>query len=144
METAISIIGQAIQELGSKRGLTLDQVVERSGGTPRFLLQVERNKATPSVTTLYCAAKAIGVPETYSSPNSTSPVQETRHHNRENFHFADSAVSRSSFGTELPHASPRGWTDQSDERCLVMSGTFRIDPSAQLVATARSTLQRAR
>ena len=51
METTIRIIGQRIKELRTQRGLTLEEVAEKSGCTPGFLSQLERNKAAPSITT---------------------------------------------------------------------------------------------
>jgi len=61
MQTTIPEIGKTIKELRSRLGLTLDQVGERSGCTPGFLSQVERNKAVPSITTLQALAEALGV-----------------------------------------------------------------------------------
>ncbi len=103
METTISVIGQMIKELRSKRGLTLGQVAERSGCTPGFLSQVERNKAAPSVTTLYAIAKALGVEITDFLPDGTNGTRVSRHQNREHFHFEGSAVIYSRLTTKLPY-----------------------------------------
>ena len=105
MDTTISVIGQMIKELRSKRGLTLDEVAERSGCTPGFLSQVERNKAAPSITTLYSIANALGVAVTDFFPDGINPTKVTRHHNRENFHFEGSAVNYSRLTTKLPYGA---------------------------------------
>lgn len=105
MDTTISIVGQMIKELRSKRGLTLDGVAERSGCTPGFISQVERNKAVPSVTTLYSIANALGVKVTDFFPDGLNPTKVTRHDNRENFHFEGSAVSYSRLTTKLPYGA---------------------------------------
>ncbi len=105
METTISVIGQMIKELRSKRGLTLDEVAERSGCTPSFLSQVERNKAVPSVTTLYSIARALGVKVADFFPDGINPTKVTHHETRENFHFEGSAVTYSRLTTKLPYAA---------------------------------------
>lgn len=105
MDTTISVIGQMIKELRSKRGLTLEEVAERSGCTPSFLSQVERNKAVPSVTTLYSIANALGVKVTDFFSDGLNSTKVTRHENREQFHFEGSAVSYSRLTTKLPYAA---------------------------------------
>lgn len=105
MDTTISVIGQMIKELRSKRGMTLDEVAERSGCTPGFLSQVERNKAAPSVTTLYSIANALGVAVTDFFPDGINPTKVTRRETRENFHFDGSAVSYSRLTTKLSYGA---------------------------------------
>ena len=109
MDTTISVIGQMIKELRSKRGLTLDEVAERSGCTSGFLSQVERNKAVPSITTLYSIAKALGVQVTDFFPDGSNPTKVTRHEDRENFHFEGSAVSYSRLTTKLAYGLLEGF-----------------------------------
>jgi transcriptional regulator with XRE-family HTH domain len=94
-----------IKELRSKRGLTLEEVAERSGCTPGFLSQLERNKAAPSITTLYSIAEALGVKVTDFFPDGINPTKVTRHDNRESFHFEGSAVIYSLLSTKFPHGA---------------------------------------
>ncbi len=105
METTISVIGQMIKELRVKRGLTLDEVADRSDCTSSFLSQVERNKAVPSVTTLYAIARALGVKVADFLPDTVNPTTVTRHEKRENFHFEGSAVVYARLTTKLPYGA---------------------------------------
>jgi transcriptional regulator with XRE-family HTH domain len=105
METTIRIIGQTIKDLRSKRGLTLDQVAEKSGCTPGFLSQIERNKAVPSITTLYAIAQALEVQVTDFFPDGINPAKVVRHDRRESFQFEGSAIAYSLLTTKFPHAA---------------------------------------
>ena len=59
MKKVIRVIGQRIREYRSQKNLTIEEVAERSGCTPGFLSQIERNKAVPSITLLYAIANAL-------------------------------------------------------------------------------------
>jgi transcriptional regulator with XRE-family HTH domain len=87
MEITIRVLGQTIKDLRSRRGLTLDQVAEKSGCTPGFLSQIERNKALPSVTTLYSIAEALGVHVTDFFPDGANPTKVVRYNARASFHL---------------------------------------------------------
>ena len=54
-------LGQKIRERRKDQQLTLVQVAEGSKISPSFLSQIERDQATPSVTTLYALAKTLEV-----------------------------------------------------------------------------------
>jgi transcriptional regulator with XRE-family HTH domain len=103
--TTISVIGQTIKELRSKRGLTLEEVADKSGCTPGFLSQLERNKVAPSITTLYSIAEALGVRVTDFLPDGINPAKISRHDQRENFGFEGSAVSYSLLSTKFAHGA---------------------------------------
>jgi transcriptional regulator with XRE-family HTH domain len=105
METTIRVLGQTIKDLRSRRGLTLDELAGRSGCTPGFLSQIERNKALPSVTTLYAIAEALGVHVTDFFPDAVNPTKVVRHDARAGFHFAGSAISYATISTKFPHAA---------------------------------------
>ena len=75
MQTTIRLIGRTIKELRSRRGLTLEELANRSGCTPGFISQVERNQAVPSVTTLYAIASVLGVKVTDFFPDVTNPTR---------------------------------------------------------------------
>ena len=109
METTIRIIGQRIKELRSQRGLTLEEVAEKSGCTPGFLSQLERNKAAPSITTLYAIAEALGVKVTDFFPDSINTTKVMRHEHRENFHFQGSAIVYSLLSTKFSHGALAGF-----------------------------------
>ena len=105
METTIRIIGQTIKDLRSRRGLTLEEVAERSGCTSGFLSQVERNKAVPSITTLTGIAEALGVPITAFFPDGFHAAKVVRATERETFQFEGSAAAYSLLSTKFPHAA---------------------------------------
>jgi len=54
-------IAAAIRARRRRLGLTLNQLAERSGLSSPFLSQVERNQATPSITSLMAIARALDV-----------------------------------------------------------------------------------
>lgn len=105
MNVEIGIIGQMIKELRSKRGLTLEQLAERSGCTPGFISQLENKKATPSITTLYSIADAFGVNVADFFPHGIDPTKVTRHDHRESFHFEGSAIFYSLLSTKFRHGA---------------------------------------
>jgi transcriptional regulator with XRE-family HTH domain len=105
MNTTIRVIGQRIKELRSQRGLTLEEVAERSGCTPGFLSQLERNKAAPSITTLYSIAEALGVKVSDFFPDGINTTKVMRHDHRESFHFQGSAVVYSLLSTKFPYGA---------------------------------------
>lgn len=104
METTIRVIGQTIKDLRVRRGLTLDEVAEKSGCTSGFLSQIERNKAVPSVTTLYAIAEALGVHVTDFFPDGANPTKVVRHDARTSFQMAGSAASYATISTKFPYA----------------------------------------
>jgi len=105
MDTTTLIIGQKIKELRAQRGLTLDELAERSGCTPGFLSQVERNKAAPSITTLYAVAEALGVKITKFFPDVINPPKVMRHDHRDTFHFQGSAIVYSLLSTKFSYGA---------------------------------------
>jgi transcriptional regulator with XRE-family HTH domain len=105
VNTTIRVIGQRIKELRSQRGLTLEEVAEKSGCTPGFLSQLERNKAAPSITTLYSIAEAFGVKVSDFFPDGINTTKVMRHDHRESFHFQGSAVVYSLLSTKFPHGA---------------------------------------
>jgi transcriptional regulator with XRE-family HTH domain len=105
METTIRVIGQTIHELRAKRGLTLDEVAERSGCTSGFLSQIERNKAVPSITTLYAIAEALGVQITDFLPEDLNGTKVVRAAGRETFQFEGSPAKYAMLTTKFPYAA---------------------------------------
>jgi transcriptional regulator with XRE-family HTH domain len=143
VSTTISIVGKTIKELRSMRGLTLEEVAEKSGCTPGFLSQLERNKVAPSITTLYSIAEALGAKVTDFLPDSINPAKISRHDSREVFSFEGSAIGYSLLTTKFPHGALAGFlltilprnqalpTDEvrahmSEEFIYVMDGVLRL------------------
>lgn len=54
--------GKKLRVARKKRGLTLDQVYERSGVQPGEISRVERGLRDPKVSTLEKLAAAVGIP----------------------------------------------------------------------------------
>jgi transcriptional regulator with XRE-family HTH domain len=109
MNITIRVIGQRIKKLRSQRGLTLEEVAEKSGCTPGFLSQLERNKAAPSITTLYAIAEALGVKVTDFFPDGINTTKVMRHDRRENFHFQGSTTIYSLLSTKFPYGALAGF-----------------------------------
>jgi len=143
MDTTIQVIGKTIKDLRSKLGLTLDQVADRSGCTPGFLSQVERNKAVPSITTLQAIAQALDVQVIDLFRDDVHPTKLVRHDNRETFRFEGSAATYALLSGKFPYAglaaflmtiTPAGEalpTDEArahpgEEFFYIMEGALRI------------------
>lgn len=75
-----SKLGKIIREQRQAHQLTLVQLAESCNISPSFLSQIERNQATPSVTTLYAIAGALGVSTAsfFSEPKSNNPPKVSR------------------------------------------------------------------
>ena len=59
---AVSInIGERLRELREARNISMRALASRSGLSANALSMIERNKASPSVSTLYKLAEALGV-----------------------------------------------------------------------------------
>jgi transcriptional regulator with XRE-family HTH domain len=65
--------GLTIRRLREERKLSLKEMAARSGLTPSFLSQVERNLTSPSVASLRRVAQAFGVPLTALFQGPTAP-----------------------------------------------------------------------
>jgi transcriptional regulator with XRE-family HTH domain len=102
METTIRIMGQKIRQLRLDNRLTLEEAAERSGCTPGFLSQVERNQAVPSISMLYSIAQALGVKVTHFFPRTASSTKVVRADAREVFRFEGSFIVYSLLSTNFP------------------------------------------
>jgi transcriptional regulator with XRE-family HTH domain len=143
MQTTIRLIGWTIKDLRSRRGLTLEELAEKSGCTPGFISQVERNQAVPSVTTLYAIANVLGVKVTDFFPDVTNPTKVVRGEGRGTFNIEGSAVAYSLLTTKFPHGALQGFilnfspseqalpTDESrshlgEEFIYILEGELRV------------------
>lgn len=105
MNKAIQVIGQRIREYRLQKSLTIEEVAERSGCTPGFLSQVERNKAVPSISLLYAIARALGTKVTDFFPETIKAAKVVRHDDPPSFHFEGSPVTYSLRSTKFPSAA---------------------------------------
>jgi transcriptional regulator with XRE-family HTH domain len=105
MDTTIHVIGRAIKKLRTNRGLTLEELAEKSGCTPGFISQVERNQAVPSITTLYAIAEVLGVKVTDFFPDVTNPTKVVRKEERGTFRIEGSATGYSLLTTKFAHGA---------------------------------------
>ena len=61
LDNPLDNLGDEIRQLRKVRGITLEQMVERTGKSLGFLSQVERNLTRPSVAALQDISEALGV-----------------------------------------------------------------------------------
>lgn len=55
------LVGDNCARIRKERGLTQEELAERSGLTQQYLSDLERGKRNPTVVTLYELAQALGV-----------------------------------------------------------------------------------
>jgi len=105
MDTSIHVIGRTIKKLRLNQGLTLEELAEKSGCTPGFISQLERNQAVPSITTLFAIAEVIGVKVKDFFPDITNPAKVVRQKERGNFKIEGSSTGYSLITTKFPHSA---------------------------------------
>ncbi len=105
MSTTIRVIGHQIKELRNRRGMTLEELAEKSGCSPGFISQLERHQAAPSIVTLYAIAEVLGVKVTDFFPDFTNPTKVVRKDERASFKIEGSAIEYSLLTTKFPHAA---------------------------------------
>lgn len=105
MEKVIQAIGQRIKELRLQKNLTLEELAERSGCTPGFLSQVERNRAVPSISLLYAIAEGLDTRVSSFFPETINAAKVVRRNHRESFSFEGSSIVYSLLSTKFPHAA---------------------------------------
>ncbi|MBN3792021.1 cupin domain-containing protein [Burkholderia sp. Ac-20353] len=86
-------IGSKIRALRQRLELTLDDVAATAGMSKPFLSQVERGRATPSITSLVRIAAALGVTVQYFIDTPSEARSVRRADMLQYFQFADSASS---------------------------------------------------
>jgi quercetin dioxygenase-like cupin family protein/DNA-binding XRE family transcriptional regulator len=76
LEDIVSSIGPKLRELRSQRGLSLQQLAERSDVSAAAIHKIERNGMVPTITTLLKLAGALNRPVSYfvEEEESLSPV----------------------------------------------------------------------
>ena len=86
-------IGNKIRALRQRLKLTLDEAAAAAGISKPFLSQVERGRATPSITSPVGIAKALGVTMQYFVDTPTEAKSVCRSQKLQYFSFANSASS---------------------------------------------------
>ncbi|AZQ51197.1 helix-turn-helix domain-containing protein [Burkholderia cenocepacia] len=86
-------LGNKIRSLRQRLKLTLDEAATTAGISKPFLSQVERGRATPSITSLVRIAKALGVTMQYFIDTPTEARSVCRGDALKYFQFANSASS---------------------------------------------------
>lgn len=84
-------VGSKIRLLRQRQGRTLDDIATVSQLSKSFLSQVERDHASPSITSLASIAKALGVSASYFIDTPTEESCVRRRKDLRYFAFADSA-----------------------------------------------------
>jgi transcriptional regulator with XRE-family HTH domain len=95
-------MGQKIRQLRLDNRLTLEEAAERTGCTPGFLSQVERNQAVPSISMLYAIAQSLGVNVSYFFPRMTSTAKIVRADERATFRFEGSPIAYTILSSSFP------------------------------------------
>jgi quercetin dioxygenase-like cupin family protein/DNA-binding XRE family transcriptional regulator len=83
-------VGSKIRGLRQRQGRTLDDIATAAQLSKPFLSQVERDLASPSITSLVSIAKALGVPVSYFVDTPTEAGCVCRGQDLKFFGFADS------------------------------------------------------
>ena len=112
MQKVIEAIGQRIKELRSQKNLTLEELAERSGCTPGFLSQIERNRAVPSIATLDAIAGALDTRVSDFFPDTIKTAKIVRHNQRETFQFEGSSTIYSILSTKFLSVEPSEAKDE--------------------------------
>lgn len=105
MNKTIRVVGQRIREFRLQQNLTIEEVAERSGCTPGFLSQVERNKAVPSIALLYSIAKALDTSIADFFPETVNVAKVVRHNDPPSFRLDGSPFVYSVRSTKFPSAA---------------------------------------
>lgn len=55
------LVGQNFQRIRKEKGLTQEQIAEKTGFSQQYLSDLERGRRNPTIITLYELAQALGV-----------------------------------------------------------------------------------
>lgn len=95
------MVGIKIHALRKAKGMTLQQVSDRSGLSASFLSQVERDLASPTVISLAHIAHALGVGASYFLPPPPAGDLVVRSYDRQPFKLADGEVVYARLGSDF-------------------------------------------
>lgn len=95
------MVGSKIHALRKAKSMTLRQVSDLSGLSVSFLSQVERDLASPTVSSLAHIAHALGVGASYFLPPPPAADLVVRSYRRQPFQLADGEVVYARLGGEF-------------------------------------------
>lgn len=87
------MLGDKIRKIRSDKNMSLRELADKTGLTPSFLSQVERDLAEPSITSLRKIAEAMGVPIFYFLLEGNEPSPVVRKHERKVLRMPKSHLS---------------------------------------------------
>lgn len=91
-------LGGKIKELRKQRGMTLKELAEKTGFSPAMLSQVENNLVSPSISTLWNFAEALGLKIGYFFQQEAVE--------KEDYVFTRAGRGARVYRNELPHNLP--------------------------------------
>ncbi len=133
------MVGQKIQALRKAKGMTLKQVSDLSGRSVSFISQVERDLASPTITSLAHIAHALGVSASYflTPPPGESPVVRGYAHQPFRLEGGDAVYAR--IGSEFegsalepllvtypPHFVSESYSHEGEEFLYLIEGQFTV------------------
>jgi transcriptional regulator with XRE-family HTH domain len=95
------VVGPKIHALRKAKGMTLQQVSDRSGLSVSFLSQVERDLASPTVISLAHIAHALGVGASFFLPPPPTGDTVVRSYDRQPFKLHDGEVVYARLGGDF-------------------------------------------
>lgn len=145
LQQIVSSIGPKLRELRKQRGLSLQQLAERSDVSAAAIHKIERNGMVPTITTLLKLAGALNRPVSYfvdEGPADARPVAYTTATQRRTLYTShqgiDLAAISGPYGrfflagavaTIDPHASSgdKPMEHPGEELVLVLEGDFEVE-----------------
>lgn len=145
LEDIVSSIGPKLRDLRKQRGLSLQQLAERSDVSAAAIHKIERNGMVPTITTLLKLAGALNRSVSYfvdEGTNETRPVAYTPATGRRNVYTSHRGIDLASFSgpygrfflagavaTIEPGASSgdKPMEHPGEELVLVLEGDFEIE-----------------
>ncbi len=145
LEEIVSSIGPKLRELRSQRGLSLQQLAERSDVSAAAIHKIERSGMVPTITTLLKLAGALNRPVSYfvdEEEPDTRPVALTRAGERRNIYTSHQGIDLAGVSgpygrfflagavatVEAAASSGRKPMEHpGEELVLVLDGTFEVD-----------------
>ena len=97
------MLGEKLRVKRTQRNLSLRQLAEQTDLTPSFLSQVERNLASPSITSLRRISAALGVPIFYFLLEDEAGKQVVRRDERKTLNFPESLLTFELLSPGLSH-----------------------------------------
>lgn len=96
------MVGPKIHHLRKDKGLTLKELASASGLSISFLSQVERDLASPTVTSISSIAKALDVATSYFFPPPSPKSLIVRSYERQPFNLTEGSEVYAKLGSDLP------------------------------------------